>query len=110
MSKEILIATVVPCGYCSGTGRVDWDNCKVCNGTGQILGEPLSIDELRKYIYPVEAYKVEHKETIEYKEPKCKICNDTGYYHYGGSFGGGVTQVPCHCQILGGFLNIKEEK
>lgn len=109
MATEIQIATVTPCGYCSGNGKIDWDICEKCNGTGQLIGKPLSIDELRKLIFPVEAYKVEHKEPIEYKEPKCKICNDTGSYHYGGSFGGGVTVVQCRCKEEGGFLKINEE-
>lgn len=37
---------------------------------------------------------------------KCCICNDTGVYNYGGSFGGSVTVARCPC---GGLKNLKEE-
>ena len=31
--------------------------------------------------------------------PKCEQCNDTGYYHIGGSFGGSVQTQRCDCQF-----------
>jgi len=69
------------------------------------IGEPCGILYLfngTEYDAPHSVQAMVEQGYLEYvKEPKCKICNDTGYYHYSSQIGkekptGGYN--PCSCQ------------
>jgi hypothetical protein len=77
----------------------DW----YCKKTGQKIQGYVEWHEEKKIPVPDWCPCLENPivESTEFKLPpyRCDNCKDTGQYHIGGSFGGGVTVLTCPCGV-----------